>query len=406
MKLPLYAPLAAATPACDPAKRNPGLWFDKFCNQWHANPPNSGSEGWSLKARPSGQNDGNPKLNWLKTVAGHAKIGDAALLAEHADRLAGLARALGGLALHFRTSSRFATGLGREHPVENGFIWHPPLGVPCLPGSSVKGLVRAWLEGGWSQDTVDPSAFHRIFGSGLRANPRQHGPLEGASPQAGSVIFLDAIPTAPIQLKPDVMTPHYGDYYAKGGPPADWLTPNPIPFLTVAIDQPFQFALAPRKPGGQERSDCGLAAQWLKVALHGIGAGAKTAVGYGRFHHDQPAETKADADYARRQAEAALAARLANLPPVAADFERECHAGNWESSGDAFKKEGVVECWLSKLEESPDRQAIVRLRGLVEKHFPGLLANPGKPGKKGNLYFGPRQNKLATRLNDLFNQAP
>ncbi|MCZ7635035.1 MAG: type III-B CRISPR module RAMP protein Cmr6 [Verrucomicrobia bacterium] len=85
------------------------------------------------------------------------------------------------------------------------------------------------------------------------------------------------------------MTPHYGAYYAGKGPPADWLSPNPIPFLTVAPDQLFQFVLAPASRAAQ--LDCTTAAQWLTDALAWLGAGAKTAVGYGRFvRADIPSE--------------------------------------------------------------------------------------------------------------------
>ena len=65
-------------------------------------------------------------------------------LRESAVRMVRLVEAHGGRWRVFRTTSRFVTGLGRRHPVENGFAWHSTLGVPYLPGSSVKGMVRAW----------------------------------------------------------------------------------------------------------------------------------------------------------------------------------------------------------------------------------------------------------------------
>ena len=36
----------------------------------------------------------------------------------------------------------FTTGLGNEHPLENGFAFLSPYGVPYLPGSGVKGVLR------------------------------------------------------------------------------------------------------------------------------------------------------------------------------------------------------------------------------------------------------------------------
>jgi len=39
-----------------------------------------------------------------------------------------------------------ATGLGNPHPVENGFTFSHPHGVPYIPGSSVKGIIRRAAE--------------------------------------------------------------------------------------------------------------------------------------------------------------------------------------------------------------------------------------------------------------------
>ncbi|MBC7324033.1 MAG: type III-B CRISPR module RAMP protein Cmr6, partial [Moorella sp. (in: Bacteria)] len=114
--------------------------------------------------------------------------------------------------------------------------------------------------------------------------------------KVGSVLFFDALPAGPIKVQADVMTPHYAPYYQPQGapqPPGDWFDPVPIPFLTVAPGQPFFFALAPRRPGCQEDGrDCALVLQWLEEALAGIGAGAKTAAGYGRFTRRQDLEER------------------------------------------------------------------------------------------------------------------
>lgn len=40
----------------------------------------------------------------------------------------------------------FVTGMGMEHPLENGFAFLDPYGVPYLPGSSVKGVLRRAAE--------------------------------------------------------------------------------------------------------------------------------------------------------------------------------------------------------------------------------------------------------------------
>jgi len=44
------------------------------------------------------------------------------------------------------STAPFTTGLGIEHPLENGFAFLDPYGLPYLPGSSVKGVVRRAAE--------------------------------------------------------------------------------------------------------------------------------------------------------------------------------------------------------------------------------------------------------------------
>lgn len=46
------------------------------------------------------------------------------------------------LAIHARAVAPFTTGLGNEHPLENGFAFLNPYGLPYLPGSGVKGVLR------------------------------------------------------------------------------------------------------------------------------------------------------------------------------------------------------------------------------------------------------------------------
>lgn len=145
------------------------------------------------------------------------------------------------------------------------------LGVPYLAGPSLKGVARSWAEQ-WAEDVGSDEA-ERIFGSERRG-----------APCAGQVTVLDGLPTAPVALEHDVMTTQDGEYdQDQEGrlPPADWYTSNPIPLAGVAAGQAFLFAVAPRRAG-----DAGPMARvlgWLRGALTAIGAGAKTAAGYGRF---------------------------------------------------------------------------------------------------------------------------
>lgn len=362
---------------------NVGLWYDKFCDRWQSNWVDGlGDEG---------------KKAWIDQVA-HRAIGDEERLEVAQRRMIALLRAHGQQPLFFKTADAFVTGLGREHPVENGFAWHPTLGVPYLPGSSVKGMVRAWAER-WLDSKPDSDDINRIFG------PKQ-GHLH-----VGSVIFLDALPTGPVQLKADVMTPHYGPYYQDESgqtPPADWHPPTPIPFLAVARDQSFLFGVMPRRAGAV--SEVEQAQTWLRSALAWIGAGAKTAVGYGRFDPDPEAEHAFQAaDEQRREREAAeraeaerqaeLERQLAGTSELYAELYQASQQEDWPNDKDAFARSGLIESWLDRLEADPQPDAVAYLAELVEGHFPGLLTDPeATTGKKQKYAFKERQRGFAKRI--------
>ena len=264
MTRPLYKP-ASSQRITRAARGHAGLWFNKFCDTWV-----SGRDSWSMSSKGSGSD--NPKMKWIETLT-KVKIGHAAQIEECVTRMISLVEGLGGIWMTLTTESRFVTGLGRSHSVENGFAWHPTLGVPYLPGSSIKGMIRAWAEAEAGQ-----SSDKAIAGS-----------LLGAPDKVGTVRLMDAIPIEPVQLEADVITPHYAGW-SKEDPPGDWRSPTPIPFLVTAAQTTFLFAIAPRD--SVSAPDLKRVEDWLREALEWAGAGAKTAVGYGRFVRDDEKSDK------------------------------------------------------------------------------------------------------------------
>jgi CRISPR-associated protein Cmr6 len=286
MNLPLYR--LASEPALA-AEGNRGLWYGRFFNRYDANwaIPEDGKSKWvSDNAEPAGQRE---------SLHGQAL------------RHLALITALGGRGAVFKTDWHFATGLGLPHPVENGLIWHHTLGVPYLAGSAVKGLVRAWVEV-WDESLNDGEKAQRL------------SDWFGTTEQAGRFRFFDALPVERVMLAADVMTPHMDKWYEEGGKigepcqepyrriPADWHAPVPVPFLVVK-EAKLLFGMAPRRPEFAEELPQVFAA--LKQALDWLGAGAKTAAGYGRMVEDAARFARLAEDAAG----AAARAELARLPP-------------------------------------------------------------------------------------------
>jgi len=166
-------------------------------------------------------------------------------------------------------SWRMVIGLGASHPQETSMTLHHIYGIPYIPGSAVKGVVRHWII--WEK-------FGGDEGKALEKD-EEFKNIFGTQNQSGKIIFFDAYPVKEINLKVDVMTPHYPAYYSEGKEPADWQSPIPIKFLTVEKTI-FQFYLACRK---ENENLLEKALIWLKESLTHFGIGAKTSIGYGYF---------------------------------------------------------------------------------------------------------------------------
>ena len=211
----------------------------------------------------------------------------------------------GGLELMAKSVAPFTTGLGNEHPLENGFAFLNPYGLPYLPGSGVKGVVRRAAEelahpdffqddSGWTL----PAIWH-LFGfepwltSASRKSDAEWEEWIGGFPVSKEEIvsYLDAVldersdtykklmrcirkADTPIcalrtllqekhlhvrgalefwdvvpringnKLAVEIMTPHHSHYYQdKDGrtSPHDSGSPNLISFLTVPPGSDFVF---------------------------------------------------------------------------------------------------------------------------------------------------------------------
>lgn len=174
-----------------------------------------------------------------------------------------------------KTDYRLIIGLGGAHVLETGLTLHPLYGFPYIPASSVKGIARAYAE---ISKEASEDELREMFGS-----EDKNKVLE--TNREGKVVFFDGFPTEFPKLEVDIMNPHYGDYYqgkrdGRGNPipPADYLSPNPITFLTVAPGQEFSFLLFSKDVSLVEKAE-----QWLIGGLTDLGAGGKTNVGYGYF---------------------------------------------------------------------------------------------------------------------------
>ena len=248
-----------------------------------------------------------------------------------------------GLRLQATAIAPFTTGLGNEHPLENGFAFLNPYGLPYLPGSGVKGVLRTaakelasgqWDSKEWHHAEEPRHEVHDKQGKHLfRASDLDV--IFGSEAQdeenhlRGVLSFWDVIPQIEgNSLMVEIMTPHQSHYYqddAKKGAgsnsPHDSGSPNPISFLTVPPQSKFAFHvvcdsirlahLAPDLLNNEHWKV--LLQETFEHAFAWLGFGAKTSVGYGAMGRDTQAEAKQARAQAEAQAAVEKAAKLANL---------------------------------------------------------------------------------------------
>lgn len=164
----------------------------------------------------------------------------------------------------FTPDWRLVTGMGEASVYETNLTLHHTYGIPFLPASTIKGILRRAFD-----IKTEKVIIEHLFGE---------GDVESSTnkPLRGQAIFFDAFPTKAPRIELDVMTPHYPDYYSSGKPPADWQSPVPITFLTVGRGTPFRVLIG--LPNAALRNEV---ESRLKRVLSEQGLGAKTAVGYG-----------------------------------------------------------------------------------------------------------------------------
>jgi CRISPR-associated protein Cmr6 len=240
------------------ANAHPGLLLDKYVASWE---PGATGDFSGAVQRPA-----------VEAVAKLSQAPPAGLdWQDLAKRRAAFLDAVGAERLPCTTAGPLTLHLARASALENaGICLHPVYGFAYLPGGGLKGLARAFAttEGEGAADIA------AVFGT---------------TDDAGSVVFHDAWPAAWPRLVADLLNSHHKEYYgAKPGdtahPPGDWEEPSMVSFLAVPAGVTFDFPLSKRRDDKEADQRLALARKWLLGGLIHLGAGAKTAAGYGTFH--------------------------------------------------------------------------------------------------------------------------
>ncbi|MEW6259416.1 MAG: type III-B CRISPR module RAMP protein Cmr6 [Thermodesulfobacteriota bacterium] len=243
------------------------------------------------------------------------------------------------------------TGTGNPHPIENGFAFLLPYGIPYLAASGFKGVMRkaaeelaisggsspwtlflVWVMFGFDEtcpllqpkDRVKGSMWEGVFErlietiknasdliladwlKALDLDPppvSQKAWIRSLRPQnaddrrpnihwQGLLEFEDAFPDAQAQLDVDILNPHHSNYYQRGETPHDAEQPKPVFFLVLREGATFVFRIRRRHTNHalwRWIPDWNsLLDEAFNYACDWLGFGAKTATGYGAMKVTTP----------------------------------------------------------------------------------------------------------------------
>ncbi|RVT47828.1 type III-B CRISPR module RAMP protein Cmr6 [Rheinheimera sediminis] len=258
------------------------------------------------------------------------------------------------LRLVLKVDNRLLIGLSGGGALETGCALSHNHGMPYIPGSSIKGAVRAWAEAALSEHKA---LFDELFGA-------------KDSSSAALLEFYDAwwVPhSAPghYNNRPfvqDIVTTHHAEYYQGKGAAASDLD-SPVPNALVAVQGSFVFVV------GTVPDYAPLVKNLLQKALAANGIGAKTASGYGYFSADDK-RTKALTQQANL-------AQVADLPPEQQQDMRLRHELQ------AMSEEALALMFSKNRNQTKARPDFEQLLAFVKTEYSSQIS--GWPQKSANF---------------------
>lgn len=374
----------------DFSEASPGLRFGMYLTVWGVN-RTANSNLWTLddigveergrnrEKREVKYNNKAHALDQAKNLNINDKTTMHALLKRQCDLFDHSVLPLDALRLDAVAISPFTTGLGNEHPLENGFAFLNPYGLPYLPGGGVKGTLRQAARELASDDWGDTQGWNEASITALFGREGKDGDTEH---QRGALSFWDVIPqVAGDHLHVEIMTPHQSHYYqqkeqAGSTSPHDSGQPTPISYLTVPPGSRFVFHVqCDANFLGRTPSELVENEKWKKL-MHAVfehafawcGFGAKTAVGYGAMRG--LSQTEINAAHAKAQASALHCSWVDDTINIIA------HANN-AIPDDVLRGKQLAEAWQALEDSNLKAQALADIRARWQKH--NWWENP--PGK-------------------------
>lgn len=175
-----------------------------------------------------------------------------------------------------KTKTRLIVGFGSPSTLETSILLDNVLGIPYIPGSSLKGCFRNYVKIYLNDNSDLKKQIKLIFGS---EKDNDDNNIEG------NLFFYNSYPVAVENQSNifdiDVINVHYQDYYAGNEKkPNEYKNPIPINFLCIRPGVKFKFYLFLKNKLKDLKDDIEMN---FKNMLKDHGVGAKTNIDFGYF---------------------------------------------------------------------------------------------------------------------------
>lgn len=179
-----------------------------------------------------------------------------------------------------------------------------------IPGSSIRGLVRAWAQ---KRSDILPRMYQLL------------GYQDNGTISAGKIEFLDAWPTTPTKLTLDIVNPQQSFQVFHEG------QSTPLSFYTLGDGQDtITLTVAIRGiPGKATDAEVDEVWRWVQQALISYGAGSRTASGYGTLKYSSSLKQEQDPGYKVKQFDFILYSQGSAGPNMTTMELRPSHWRGW-----------------------------------------------------------------------------
>jgi len=280
-----------------------------------------------------------------------------------------------------------------ENELKLGFFFDHTTGMPVIPGSSVKGLIRSAFKKA-NGDYIKELLVHLKVEYESEISGLEKAIFENSDSVSiyKRDIFFDAYPIKSGNKDEAFLA---NDYITHHENPLK--SPNPVQFLKILPNVQFQFNFKLTANGGMAAED---KLKLFKQILLDLGIGAKTNVGYGQFIDKAPVDNTSSAKNTKKKGENGIRSHQtpSNTPdPVIEKFSKI----DGEYTKNKEYKAKIIEEKNAHFIIAVGDDRLVKSIENIDRKFKKDANKRIKKGKGGNYKTLKVGDEISIRINDV-----